>query len=109
MPLTVGVFITASDLEEARRIARGLLERRVAACVNILPGAESHYWWQGQIETASECVLLAKTREDRLEPLIAAVRELHSYTVPETIAFRIEGGNSDYLAWVAAEAGDTPS
>ncbi|MBM3462129.1 MAG: divalent-cation tolerance protein CutA [Armatimonadetes bacterium] len=100
----IGAFVTASSPEEARAIGRGVLEKRVAACVNILPGAESHYWWEGNLETAQECVLLFKTRREHLEALVAAVKALHSYTVPEVIAFPIEGGNADYLKWVEAEA-----
>jgi periplasmic divalent cation tolerance protein len=100
----IGAFVTASSLEEARAIGRGVLERRVAACVNILPGAESHYWWEGNLESAQECVLLFKTRRENLDALVDAVKSLHSYTVPEVIAFPIEGGNVDYLRWVEAEA-----
>lgn len=104
MSKVMGVLVTASSMEEARHIAAGVLQQRLAACVNILGGVESHYWWQGQLESGQEHLLIVKTTEERVPALIEAVRALHSYTVPEVIAFPIEQGNADYLSWVRAES-----
>jgi len=94
------VFVTVGNREEASQLARVLVEERLAACVNLLPGMASTYWWRGQIEQADEILLVMKTRQDLLELLTARVWALHSYTVPEVIAVPIIGGNPDYLAWI---------
>ncbi len=94
------VFMTASGIEEADRIAVAILERRLAACVTRLPGAVSRYWWEGAMEESEEVVLLAKTRSALLEALRSAVREVHSYEVFELIAVPITGGDARYLRWV---------
>jgi len=96
-------LVTCESPDQGEKIARGLLEKRLAACVNILPGARSLYWWEGKIDESAECVLVIKTQEANLGALIAEVKRLHSYSVPEVIAFRIEGGNPDYLRWLADE------
>lgn len=103
MTRVVTVLITASSMDEARSVARGLLEQKLVACVNIVPGVESHYWWQGTLETAQECLLVAKSRPDLVERVTAEVKRLHSYTVPEVIALPVVDGNPAYLDWVAAE------
>jgi periplasmic divalent cation tolerance protein len=100
-------YMTASSPEEARRVGRALVEARLAACVNILDRMTSLYWWQGKIEEGSEAVLIAKTTRDRLAPLIAKVKALHSYTVPCVVALAIEGGNQDFLDWIGAETQDS--
>ena len=91
------VFITASSQEEAQRIARTLVEERLAACVNILPGIRSVYRWKGQIHEDPEVLLTAKTAGQMLDPLIQRVKQLHSYEVPEIIALPILAGAEDYL------------
>lgn len=96
-------LVTCESTEQGEKIARGLLEKHLAACVNIVPGAKSLYWWQGKIDESAECVLIIKTREELFGALTAEVKRLHSYTVPEVIGFRIEGGNPDYLRWLADE------
>lgn len=103
LPEFLVALVTCENPSQAGQIARGILEKRLAACVNILPGATSMYWWEGKIEEAGECVLIIKTQESNLGALTAEVKRLHSYTVPEVIAFRIEGGNPDYLRWLADE------
>ncbi len=95
-------YITTSSKDEARAIGRALLEKRLAACVNILDGMESHYWWEGKIETSQEAVLIAKTKGDQVDALIATVKALHSYKLPCVISLPIESGNKDYLAWLAS-------
>jgi periplasmic divalent cation tolerance protein len=95
------VLVTCSTAAEARRIARAVVDARLAACVNILPGAlESIYRWKGKVETARERLLLIKTPRKRLAKLQAAVERLHSYDVPEFIALPIAAGSPAYLAWI---------
>lgn len=98
------VYITARDADEARSIGRMLVERRLAACANVVPAIDSIYRWKGHLVEDRETLLLAKTRPDRVDELVAAVRAAHSYDVPAVLAIRVERGNPDYLAWVAREA-----
>ncbi len=97
------VYITTESVEQAEHIGRALVEARLAACVNILPGMRSIYHWQGQIETAQETVLIAKTRMTRADELVARVKELHSYDVPCAVVLPILKGNPDFLRWIDAE------
>ncbi|HKI99218.1 MAG TPA: divalent-cation tolerance protein CutA [bacterium] len=97
------VYMTAGSPEEARRIGRTLVEERLAACVNILPGMHSLYWWEGAVQEEQETVLIAKTRAELLERLTERVQALHSYTCPCVVALPIEGGNPAYLQWLADE------
>jgi periplasmic divalent cation tolerance protein len=97
------LYITAANSDEAMRLAKGLVEARLAACANILGGINSVYWWQGKIEEGSEVALIAKTRADLVEECIAKVKELHSYSCPCVIALPILAGNPPYLEWLAAE------
>ena len=95
------VLVTCASASEARRIARALVEARLAACVNILPGTvASIYRWKGKVESAQERLLLIKTSRKRLAKLQAAVERLHSYDVPEFIALPIVAGSRAYLAWL---------
>ena len=94
------VLSTCGSLEEARHIAHALIERRLAACVNILPQAESIYRWKGEVETSTEWLLVIKTTADAFERVHAAVSELHSYEVPECIEIAVENGSADYLNWI---------
>ncbi len=95
------VLVTCSTAAEARRIARAVVDTRLAACVNILPGAvQSIYRWKGKVETARERLLLIKTSHKLLAKLRAVVERLHSYDVPEFIALPIAEGSPAYLAWI---------
>lgn len=95
------VLVTCANASEAQRIARAVVEERLAACVNILPGAIACiYRWKGKVETARERLLLIKTSRKRLAKLQAAVLRLHSYDVPEFIALPIAAGSRAYLAWM---------
>ncbi len=95
------VLVTCSGAAEARRIARAAVGARLAACVNILPGAiQSIYRWKGKVESARERLLLIKTSRKRLAKLQATVERLHSYDVPEFIALPIAAGSPAYLAWL---------
>ncbi len=97
------VIVTAPDRQTAEALAQQLLEQRLAACVNIVPGLRSHYWWQNQIESAEEVLMLVKARRQDLATLTELVRSSHPYDVPEVIALEIVGGLSAYLDWVEAE------
>ncbi len=95
------VLTTCGSAEEARRIAHELVERRLAACVNIVPQIESVYRWKGEVETAAEWLLLIKTTAEACERLRDALGKLHSYDVPECIQIAIEDGSAVYLEWLA--------
>ncbi len=97
-------FVTASSPEEARSLARALLEERLVACVNLVPSVQSLYWWEGSLEESWEVLMVLKTRTDRVPDLVDRVRQLHSYSVPEVVSWPLGPGNPDYLRWVAAEA-----
>lgn len=91
---------TAGSSDEAQRLARELVERRLAACVNLIPNLTSIYRWQGAVEQAHEILLLIKTTEKQLSALEAAIRELHPYDVPEFLVLSVESGSQPYLAWL---------
>ena len=94
------VLTTCGSSEEARSIAHTLVERQLAACINIVPQVESIYRWQGEIETATEWLLVIKTTADAVDRLRDTLSELHSYELPECIAISIEDGSTDYLEWI---------
>jgi periplasmic divalent cation tolerance protein len=94
------VLITASSEEEAHKIARLLVKEKKAACVNVVPGADSLFRWKGKIDSARETLLLVKTRAPLLPDIISLVKEVHSYEVPEVIALPIIDGSEDYLRWL---------
>jgi periplasmic divalent cation tolerance protein len=95
---------TVANAQDAERIARSLVERGLAACVNVVPGLVSVYRWQGQVERESELLLVIKTRAERFEALREALVALHPYEVPELIALPIQAGHAPYLAWLDANA-----
>jgi periplasmic divalent cation tolerance protein len=97
------LYVTAANAEEAKAIGEALVQERLVACANILGPIASIYWWQGKVQQESEAVLVAKTRADRVEQVIARVKALHSYTVPCVVSLAIEQGNPDFLRWIAAE------
>ncbi len=94
------VLTTAGSQDEARKIADALVERRLATCVNVLGPIESVYRWKGTVESAQEWLLIIKTAAAQFERVREAVRELHSYELPECIALPIENGSAEYLAWI---------
>lgn len=96
------VLCTCPDGESASRLALGLVENRLAACVNQVPGLTSVYPWQEKIETASEVLLLIKTRADRMAELEAFIRAHHPYELPEIVAVCVERGSQAYLNWLDA-------
>ena len=93
-------FITASNEEEAAKIAKELVEARLAGCVNIVKDIRSIYSWQGKIEDDKEVLMIVKTQKAIFDPLMKKVKELHSYSVPEIIALPIVEGSEDYLKWL---------
>ena len=94
------VLTTAGSQEEAKKIAHALVERRLAACVNIVPQIESTYRWQGKVETATEWLLVIKTQASAFEGVRDAIKELHSYDLPECVMLEVEAGSSEYLSWI---------
>ncbi|MGN6747935.1 MAG: divalent-cation tolerance protein CutA [Xanthobacteraceae bacterium] len=104
----VFVYTTHPSVVEAERIGRELVEKRLCACVNILPGMVSLYWWQGAIERADETVMVIKTRAALAEAVRAAVRQLHSYTTPAIVVLPVESVDPDYKQWLLAETERAP-
>ena len=99
---TVVVLVTCPSRTVARRLARHVVTDRLAACVNILPGIESLFRWQGKIDTSREALLVIKTTAARVARLTRAVVALHPYDLPEVIALPVTGGHRPYLRWVAS-------
>ena len=94
------VLCTAGSEDEARKIARHLIEQRLAACVNTIPRIESIYRWQGKVESSAEWLLLIKTTQEKFANVRDAIRDLHSYELPECVAISIEDGSAAYLEWI---------
>jgi len=99
------VLVTAPEIKTARRLARQALEARLAACVNLLPGVESHYWWEGKIDTGREILMVLKTSVRKVKALEKLVLEEHPYETPEFVLLDIAGGSRRYLDWVSASMG----
>jgi len=102
------VFSTCPTQESAERIARGVVEARLAACVNVVPGLRSYYEWQGQIEVSDEYLLVIKSRVELFDALQNMITSQHPYELPEVIAVPISTGFPPYLAWLAANMRTTP-
>jgi periplasmic divalent cation tolerance protein len=98
------VFCSCANRTEAARLAELAVEGRLAACATLLPDTLSWYRWQGRIEQASECLLLLKTRADRVADLVEALKAAHSYELPEILAVQAAGGLPGYLSWVADQS-----
>ena len=94
------VLTTCAGREEAGKLAHRLVDQRLAACVSIAPGVQSHYRWKGAVETAEECLLLIKTSRALFEPLRIAIEQAHSYEVPEVLALPVVEGAANYLNWL---------
>jgi periplasmic divalent cation tolerance protein len=103
MPMTDKRIIlsTAGSREEADRLAAALVERRLAACVNVVGPVASIYRWQGKVERADEFLLLIKTTATRFAAVAAAIKELHSYELPECVELAVTAGSDAYMAWIA--------
>ena len=94
------ILTTTGSESEAKKIAQMLVERRLAACVNVIPRMHSVYRWKGKVESAEEFLLLIKTRKENESAVQAAIREVHSYDLPECISIPIDGGSAEYLKWI---------
>jgi periplasmic divalent cation tolerance protein len=99
------VFSTVSSAEEAEKIAHGLVDARLAACVNVVPGLRSYYRWQGKLEDSAEFLLVIKSTKKHFEALCTLLEKLHSYEVPEVIAMPVVAGARNYLSWMDGELG----
>jgi periplasmic divalent cation tolerance protein len=93
--------VTAPDLKTGRILAKAILSVRLAACVNLLPKIESHYWWEGKVERGAEVLMLIKTRKDRLKKLEKEIVARHPYDTPEFLVVPIADGNQRYLDWLS--------
>jgi periplasmic divalent cation tolerance protein len=96
------VLVTAPDLKTARALARAALTARLIACANLVPKIESHYWWQGRVESGAEVLLILKAPRAKLAALEKLVAALHPYDTPEFLALPLAAGNRKYLRWLAA-------
>ena len=99
------VLVTAPDLRTARTLARSALQARLVACANLVPGLESHYWWQGKIEKASEILMVLKTTRTFLPALEKLILQEHPYDTTEILVLPIDQGTSRYMAWIEASLG----
>ena len=97
------IYMTTSNREEAKTIGKILVEKRLAACVNIIDGMTSMYWWQGKVQEDQEVVLIAKTRKTHVTKLIETVKACHGYDCPCIIELPIQSGNPAFLKWMEEE------
>lgn len=104
----VVVLVTTRDEDEGVALARALVEKRVAACVNVIPIIQSVYEWEGKVRQGSECLMIIKSTTDVFDALETTVKSLHSYSVPEIIALPIARGSQEYLSWVRGATGRNP-
>jgi periplasmic divalent cation tolerance protein len=103
MERAVFVYTTYPSIVEAEKAGRAIVERRLAACVNILPGMVSHYWWEGKVERGEEVVMIVKTRASLSQNVERAIKDMHSYTTPAILVIPIENVEKTYLGWLMAE------
>lgn len=99
------VYMTAGNVDEASRIAKALVQQRLAACVNIIDGMRSVYEWKGTLQEEREVVMIAKTHADCFPDLVKAVKEMHSYDCPCIVGLDVSGGNNAFLDWIRAQVG----
>lgn len=97
------VMVTCSSNREAKKIAGSLLDKRLVACANIVPGIRSRFWWKGEIESAREVLVMMKTKKENFKKIEREVKSLHSYDVPEIIATPVIMGSKQYLKWIKDE------
>lgn len=102
------VLVTAPDPKTARKLARAALKARLIACANVVPRIESHYWWQGKLESANEVLIVMKTTGTRLAALEKLIIAQHPYDTPEFVVLILNAGTERYLAWLRASVGTTP-
>ena len=102
------VLVTAPNLKVARQLAQIILQQRQAACVNLVPRLESHYWWRGKLERSAEILLLIKTTKPKLRTLEKLILAQHPYDTPEFVVVPLQSGHQRYLAWIS-ESVKTPA
>ena len=95
------ILVTAPNIKLARRLAKGALEQKLAACANIIPAIESHYWWKEKLENEKEVLILFKTIKENITELEQTIYNLHTYDTPEFVAVPIAYGNQKYLNWIS--------
>lgn len=96
------IYVTTSSREEAVKIGRTLLEKKLCACINVWGGMESTYWWEGKLETAQEWVLLVKAPSAKVDLIVPTIKATHSYSTPCVLAWDIARGNPDYVKWLTS-------
>ncbi len=96
------VLVTTPDLKTARILAKSLLENKLAACANLVPKIESHYWWQDKIESSAEVLMILKTRRTKIAALEALILDRHPYDTPEIVTVSLNSGTGKYLQWLSA-------
>jgi periplasmic divalent cation tolerance protein len=106
MERAVFVYTTYPSIVEAEQAGRAIVERRLGACVNILPGMISHYWWEGKVERGEEAVMIVKTRATLAQDVGRAIKDMHSYTTPAILVIPIESVEQTYLGWLMAETAE---
>lgn len=94
------VHVTTSSVKEAEQIAQTLLQKRLAACINIIPKVHSRFWWKEKIEHCDETLMVIKSKGEVFDKLVESVRAIHSYRIPEILAVPVQHGFSEYLAWI---------
>ena len=99
------IFVTAPSLNVGRKLASAALNQRLVACANLIPKLESHYWWQGKLESSSEVLVVFKTTRDCVEALEKCILQNHPYDTPEFIALALDSGNEKYLEWIGGSLG----
>ena len=104
-PQFTTVLVTAPDLRRSRSLAKAVLRAKLAACANLVPGIESHYWWHGKIETGTEVLLIFKTLKSKLPALERLILAEHPYDTPEILSLVLNEGNRKYLDWIRANCG----
>lgn len=97
------IYMTAGSKDEAKKLGMALVSNRLVACVNIIDGAESLYWWEGNLQDEQEVVLIAKTKESLVGEVVEKVKSLHSYSCPCVVSVPLAGGNDAFLDWVRRE------
>ena len=97
----IAIFITCANKKEAEKIAAGLIGAKLAACVNIVSGVESLFWWENKVDRANEVLLVVKSKKTKFAGIIKKVKSLHSYSTPEIIALPIVAGDKNYLKWIS--------
>lgn len=107
-PAVRTILMTAPDAETADELGGALVEARLAACANVVPGVRSIYWWEGEVERSEEVLVILKTREERVAELLERAAELHPYDVPELLVLAVSEGHDPYLQWVERETRSGP-